>query len=160
MLPRRVTSASAALVVLAACGTSGTLRIPTAAIPVDPCRVITPAEARRFSGGTATQHQDPLTRTCTYIAQKRGAIGFLQVQAFVGANAYRLHLFAHVRGLAHVGEKAYVHVDPARPAAQLRFVRRGRTFVLSYSVLDRRHPASPAAVETKLVALARRIANR
>jgi hypothetical protein len=82
------------------------------------------------------------------------------VQAFNGTKAYRQRLYPHVRNLPHVGEKAYLHVDNLRHAAQLRYIRRGRTFALSYSVLDRRHPASAAALATKLVALARRIAKR
>jgi hypothetical protein len=81
------------------------------------------------------------------------------VLVFAGTKAYRQRLYAHVRKLAHIGAKAYLHVDGLRHAAQLRYVRRGGTYALSYSVLDRRRPASAAAVATKLVALARKIAN-
>jgi hypothetical protein len=84
----------------------------------------------------------------------------LQVQSFANTTAYRQRLYVHVRKLTHVGRQAYVHVDKLRHAAQVRYIRRGRTFALSYSVLDRRHPASASVVAAKLVALARKIANR
>jgi len=160
-VPRRlVISAIAALVVLAACGTSGHLRIPTAILAADPCRVVTPADARHFFSRSAVEHLDPATRACAYTVRKGTATSMLQVQAFAGTTAYGQRLYAHVHGLKGVGAKAYVHVDTLRHAAQLRFVRRGRTYALSYSVLDRRHPASASALATKLTALARKIANR
>jgi hypothetical protein len=158
---RRATAlvALAAVALMGACaGNSGSPSL-LAAAALDPCRVVTKADATSLFGHAAAQRQD-VTGSCEYSWQHAATSSLLDVRIHAGTAQYNEKLFRKIARVPHLGTKAFVHADAARHAVQLRFVAHGRTYSLSYTVRPQHALPAVNTMATRLVALSRRMAAR